>query len=182
VSYRWEFGEGTVLEAATVNHAYTTPGVYPVTLVVGAEDGLGSSATGQIVVTEAQPPEATLPPEPTPGDGTSTALAGPVWRWSELIVDGTPTLVPSPGDYTLSFAPELTFTLKAGCITGSGAYAVDGERIRIDVGGITSEGCEPEPLSDQFLALLGMVGEFELDEGLLLLYPVEEADRMVFVP
>ena len=176
VSYKWEFGDGTSVDGVTVAHAYTAPGVYAVTLAVAAEDGLGSSATGQIVVTEVQSPE------PTPTRDPAIGLVGPTWRWSELIEEGEPSIVPNPQNYTLGFEPDLTLRVTADCNSGAGTYAVDGARIRLDLGGISQDECGPDSLSEQYLALLRTVDEYELDEGLLLLYPAEDADRMILVP
>jgi|GEM_PF-5899566 len=176
VSYKWEFGDGTSVDGVTVAHAYTAPGVYAVTLAVAAGDGLGSSATGQIVATEVQPPE------PTPTRDPAMALVGPTWRWSELIEEGEPSIVPNPQNYMLGFEPDLTLRITADCNSGTGTYAVDGDRIRLDLGGISQAECGPDSLSEQYLALLRTVDEYELDEGLLLLYPTEDADRMVLVP
>ena len=182
VRYLWEFGDGTSVEGATVPHAYAVSGVYAVTLAVTAEDGLGSSATGQIVVTEGQPPVPTQAPEPAPTTEPAGGLVGPTWRWSELIEEGEPSTVANPQNYTLRFEPDLTLRITADCNTGVGTYAVDGERIRLDLGNISQAECGPDSLSGQYLELLQTVDEYELDEGLLLLYPTEVADRMVFAP
>jgi heat shock protein HslJ len=182
VRYTWEFGDGTTVEGATVSHAYAAPGVYAVTLAVVAEDGLGSSATGQIVVTQDQPPAPTQPPEPSPTAGQGGALVGPTWRWSELIEEGEPTIIPTAQTYTLKFEPDLTLQVTADCNSGTGLYAVDGDRIRLNVSGVSQTECAADSLAQQYLELLSSVDEYELDEGLLLLYPSEGADRMVFAP
>jgi len=176
VSYKWEFGDGTSIDGVTVDHAYPASGVYAVTLAVVAGDGLGSSATGEIVATEVQSPE------PAPTRDPTIALVGPTWRWSELIEEGEPSIVPNPQNYTIGFEPDLTLRVTADCNSGTGTFAVDGDRIRLDLGDISQAECGPDSLSEQYLALLRTVDEYELDEGLLLLYPTEDADRMVFVP
>jgi heat shock protein HslJ len=182
VRYEWEFGDGTTIEGAAVSHAYAAPGVYAVTLAVVAEDGLGSSATGQIVITQGQPPEPTQAPESTATAEPAGGLVGPTWRWSELITEGEPTIISEAQSYTIKFEPDLTLQIAADCNTGSGLYAVDGDRIRLNLSGVSQSECAADSRSAEYLALLGTVDEYELDEGLLLLYPSEDADRMVFVP
>ena len=182
VRYTWEFGDGTTVEGATVSFTYPSPGVYAVTLAVVAEDGLGSSATGQIVISQGQSPAPTQAPEPSPTAGEGGGLVGPTWRWSELIEEGEPTIIPTSQTYTLKFEPDLTLPLTADCNSGTGLYAVDGDRIRLNVSSVSQSECGADSFSQQYLELLSSVDEFELDEGLLLLYPSEGADRMVFVP
>lgn len=182
VRYVWEFGDGASVEGATVPYAYSATGVYAVTLAVVAEDGLGSSATGQIAITEAQPQAPTQAPGPTPTVVPAGGLAGPTWRWTELIHDGEPTNIQNPQQYTLKFESDLTLQVTADCNSGTGLYAVDGDRIRLNVGGVSQADCGPDSLSKAYLELLSTVDEYELDEGLLLLYPTEDAERMVFAP
>jgi heat shock protein HslJ len=187
-SYNWEFGDGSNGEGATVTHVYNAPGVYAVTLAVTGEDGLSSSATGQITILEsaAPPPTPELTPTAGPGVtptvGTETGLVGPTWRWSELIREGEPSAVPNPESYSLRFEANLTFQVKADCNAGAGTYIVQGDELTLDLSGLSAVNCGPDSLSEQYLVLLRTVEEYELDEGLLLLYPTGDADRMVFAP
>jgi VCBS repeat-containing protein len=68
----WDFGDGSdVAIGATVEHAYTVPGVFTATLTVVDDDGLVSTDTVQITVTNANPlpsaPVAAATGEPTAG-------------------------------------------------------------------------------------------------------------------
>jgi PKD repeat protein len=57
LSYRWEFGDGTISDAANPVHQYQAPGIYPVSLAI--ENSYGRSQTfGTIIVGE--PPLADL--------------------------------------------------------------------------------------------------------------------------
>jgi PGF-pre-PGF domain-containing protein len=58
VSYDWSFGDGASATGATVNHTYTTPGNYIVTLTV--TDTVGNTDTDSLVVTvrDTTPPNA----------------------------------------------------------------------------------------------------------------------------
>ncbi len=59
VSYAWQFGDGTSASTATVNHTYTTAGIYTVTLTVTDDDG--GMGTAQSTVTVAAPTVNTAP-------------------------------------------------------------------------------------------------------------------------
>jgi heat shock protein HslJ len=179
-SFRWEFGDGISGDGASVTHAYIAPGVYAVTLSVTGGDGLSSSATGQITVSEAVAPQPTPGPEPT--TSPETGLVGPNWRWSQLVSEGQPSDVPDPENYTLRFEADLSLQIRSDCNVGMGRYTVEGSDLTLDLSGFPENDCGPDSLSDQYLELLSIVEEYELDEGLLLLYPVEDADRIVFAP
>jgi PKD repeat protein/uncharacterized protein YraI len=61
VSYEWNLGDGSTANAVTINHAYSTPGVYNVILTLTDDQGLQGTANHQIQVSEA-PPEPSEPP------------------------------------------------------------------------------------------------------------------------
>jgi heat shock protein HslJ len=48
-SYTWDFGDGTLAEGVTVQHAFIAPGVYTVTLTV--KDAYGQSGTAKMTIT-----------------------------------------------------------------------------------------------------------------------------------
>ena len=47
--YRWDMGDGTVLDGATVTHAYATPGDYVATLTVTDDSGVANATTSDTV-------------------------------------------------------------------------------------------------------------------------------------
>lgn len=66
-NYRWNMGDGTVLEGATVTHTFATSGDYRVTLTVTDDSGVANSvATDVMAVAVNAPPEPrfTIPPRP----------------------------------------------------------------------------------------------------------------------
>ena len=50
VSYEWKFGDGCTASGVIVTHTYTQPGTYTVTLTVRDNDGLASSISKSIIV------------------------------------------------------------------------------------------------------------------------------------
>jgi len=59
VLYHWDFGDGTNTTGITAQHAYSSSGVYTVTLTVTDNDGTTDTATAQKTV-EITPPVATF--------------------------------------------------------------------------------------------------------------------------
>jgi alpha-galactosidase len=51
LSYRWEFGDGTVSNGSTVTHTYTQAGTYTVKLIVDGIDGIPARKTYNVSVT-----------------------------------------------------------------------------------------------------------------------------------
>lgn len=58
VSYAWDFGDETLGDGVTTDHAYASDGTYTVTLTVTDDDGLTNAATAEITVTLVEPPPA----------------------------------------------------------------------------------------------------------------------------
>jgi heat shock protein HslJ len=172
-SYAWDLGDGSAAEGAVVSHAYSQPGTYQVTLTVAAEDGLGGTATVQMVIAET----GAEAPAPVPPGG----LVGPVWKWNELAQGEEQTVVPNPTAYTLSFAADGTFSFQADCNSGSGTYLVDGASLALDFAGSEVD-CGPDSLSSQYQELLLTVESFESDGDQMTLYSLDGEGRMSFAP
>jgi PKD repeat protein len=118
LTYAWNFGDGAVGDAETVEKIYAEPGVYTVNLTVIDDQGLRSDAQQQIAIREAAPtteptgqptaaPTAlptvapTQPVGPTPAEPTPEVTPPP----AETPVEPEPTVAPtepppSPGDGT----------------------------------------------------------------------------------
>jgi PKD repeat protein len=68
VQWDWDFGDGSGASGATVNHSYSAPGDYTVTLTVFSEAGLSDSDSLTITVDNRDPLAAF---SATPGSGTA---------------------------------------------------------------------------------------------------------------
>jgi heat shock protein HslJ len=69
VSYQWTFGDGWTGTGAVIEHVYTDPGTYQVSLVVTDERGANDTEIQNIVIAayvEPTPPPTQVPPTPTP--------------------------------------------------------------------------------------------------------------------
>jgi PKD repeat protein len=100
VSYEWNLGDGTTANAVTINHAYSTPGVYNVILTLTDDEGLQGTANHQIEISEAPPeptPEPTEEPPPEPSVPPTGVINGPAQAAAgqEVTFDGTAS---QPGD------------------------------------------------------------------------------------
>jgi hypothetical protein len=61
VSYSWNFGDGSSASGVTVTHSYSQLGTYTVTLTVTDDEGLESTISKVITVSEVAPPSQMLP-------------------------------------------------------------------------------------------------------------------------
>jgi PGF-pre-PGF domain-containing protein len=119
ISYYWNFGNGTNATGSAVNHTYTSPGIYTVTLTVTDNDGINASLSKMITVNS--PPIASFtytPPSPLTGqiitfnasssydDGNITSY---YWNFGDgsnatgMVVDHTYS---SAGTYTVTLEVE----------------------------------------------------------------------------
>ena len=98
VGHRWDMGDGTIIDGATVTHAYTAPGSYVATLTVEDDSGVANdSATDTVAIAVNAPPApaATGPDRPIAvgeiarldGAGSSDA-DGAILSWSWDFGDG----------------------------------------------------------------------------------------------
>ncbi len=79
VDYEWIFHDGTIKHGAVVQHAFQKPGIYYVTLIVTADNGLTDLTTVKVVVRN-DPPKAKI---------TANTIA---YEGEEITFDATQTL------------------------------------------------------------------------------------------
>jgi heat shock protein HslJ len=105
------------------------------------------------------------------------------WQWAELVETepASQSLVPDPEKYTLVLRSDDTYRVKADCNVGSGGYTLEGNNLTLEPGPMTLAECGPDSLFDEYLAFLGQVVTFELDEEKLVLNLKEGAGKMGFV-
>ena len=77
-AYEWNMGDGTVLYGLTVQHAYTEPGEYTVTLTIVDEGGEADSTTKVVTVIELEgggPPTAVISGPASAGAGEDVTFS-----------------------------------------------------------------------------------------------------------
>lgn len=143
VDYRWNFGDGGTASAVTVDHAYTSAGVYNVTLTVTDSAGLSDTSTMQIQVSAATP---TPTPSPTPTVPAGPTLEGITWQLRDTI----------PGSTITAFFRGGTVNGSGGCNTYNGSYTVSAENLSVGSLSTTGQLCSQELMDQesQYLAVL----------------------------
>lgn len=95
------------------------------------------------------------------------------WEWMQAtrIPDGTVFDVQEPGDYTIVFRPDGTFSGTADCNVMGGTYEWDpGGSFSIQPGPATLAFCGEGSVDVEYLLMLGEIGTWKVDEaGSLLL-------------
>lgn len=141
-SYAWTFGDGSTGTDAVVEHCYTDPGTYSVSLTVDQADGCGGSTTMADLVQVHALPVADLsysPEHPAVGEPvlfTDHSTDASAWAWQfgdpsgSTSTDASPAfLYPGSGCYpvvlTVSNGPECTDQAQAlVCIATSDSLVV----------------------------------------------------------
>ena len=107
-SYSWDMGDGTVLNGASVNHAYSSSGSFNVTLVVKDESGVANnSASDNLTVVVNAPPEPAISMLPRPvavGEVTDLSAAGSVDPDGEIV-----SYMWEFGDGAMAEGPEVQY-------------------------------------------------------------------------
>lgn len=106
------------------------------------------------------------------------------WQWASFQDSDSPDnliTVHSPENYTLAFFADGTYYFKSDCNSGSGTYTLEGNRLILDLPVSTLVDCGPESMDGEYTSLLPTVEAVALEDGQLVLYPGNEADKMFFV-
>ncbi len=106
------------------------------------------------------------------------------WQWQDLIETepAGQSVVADPENYTVTFLEDGQANIKADCNSLSWTYTAEGNTLAFNtLGATTLAFCGEESLDQQFLALLGQVTSFALDDtGRLELSYGEGAGTMGF--
>jgi heat shock protein HslJ len=116
------------------------------------------------------------------GKTEGSDIFGTVWRWERFddTADQNNIVVGNPDKYTLELRPDGTYQVKADCNLSGGGYILEGNNLTLQPGPTTLAECEPGSLYDEYLAHLGEVVTFVLDEDKLVLNLKADAGNMIF--
>src|SRR5262249_34976872 len=131
---------------------------YSLSLVIGLTLVLAfaSVAFAQVPIQVPRPPASTGPavqptrPEVTPG--TPERLTETTWRWirSEYSDDSVTTVV-NPNNYTVTFRPDGSLSIRADCNQILGTYvATSSSQLTLRLGPSTLVACPPGSQADTF--------------------------------
>lgn len=113
---------------------------------------------------------------------TSDELVGQVWQWLQYEDSAgiNDILVDDPPKYTLELLLDGTYQIRADCNQGGGSYQLDGSSLTLMPGPMTMAECGPDSLYSEFVARLGEVVTYVLEDGKLYLNLKMDAGNMVF--
>jgi heat shock protein HslJ/uncharacterized protein YraI len=141
-------------------------------------------------------PTPSLAPSPTPTEaldqGPAEFALAPAsvneivdisWQWAAQFVrqPASQSVVPAPQNYTLLFRSDFSFIIQADCNSGRGKYSVDGSSITLEQEPLTRADCGSGSLSETYLTLLGEVGSFGMQEGVLVLVSQDGSSMSSFI-
>jgi heat shock protein HslJ len=126
-----------------------------------------STTASVLTLTATPPPTATLPVDPVSVEDVSEIL----WQLHNVAERNPPAeiAITDPDRYSLTFMDDGVFRFTADCNTGEGGYAVSGDSLALEVGSLTLAECDPDSLSDEYLAWIRQVERFGMREGMLVL-------------
>ncbi|HEU4331334.1 MAG TPA: PQQ-dependent sugar dehydrogenase [Lapillicoccus sp.] len=120
LTYAWDFGEGTVSNAANPTHTYTTPGVRQARLTVS--DGVNNALSAPLSISVGSPPVITGFTT-SPADGGSFK-AGDVVTFSATASDPDGALSPSSYAWTVDFLHDSHVHPGAASSGTSGTFTI----------------------------------------------------------
>jgi heat shock protein HslJ len=158
-SYVWDMGDGTFLHGISVEHAYSEPGLYTVTLTITAEDGQTDTTAKVVEVVD-------LEEGVTPTAVSESTPSGTSWEMNNAMRGTTITMV---------FAEE-TLAGSSGCNSYSASYVItdaEGSTASISVSSIStsSQTCTPEVMAQEqgFLEILASARSYTISGTTLTL-------------
>lgn len=104
------------------------------------------------------------------------------WRWTSYSSADENVAVETPASYMVTFNADGTLDIKADCNDASGAYALDGAAVTIEIGAATLaalRACPGDSRSEQFLQLLGDAAQVLPLGGQLIITLKTEGSSMI---
>lgn len=148
VSYVWDLGDGTTVNAVEIEHIYNAPGIYNVTLTVTNKDDLSDSTNTQITITATDPE----PTEPVPTEEPEGGeIEGVNWSLSGTMV----------GTEITALFENGTVSGSSGCNTYNATYVIDGDSISISQPTSTQMMCEEDVMQQEARYLTTLAGAQE---------------------
>ncbi len=134
----------------------------------------GANVTGNVTPANTSVTNTTAPVNVTAPFVNST------WRW--IARSGSESIqVPSPDRYTIAFAPNGTYAIKADCNTGSGNFTVNASKLTVAPPVMTEAYCGDNSLDKNLLPALAKVTAYQTDaSGRLVLVMVNPNERLTF--
>ncbi len=113
-------------------------------------------------------------------EGIDPELVGTVWYWTELGGSNADLAVDDPSRYAVEFTSDGTVHVQADCNQGSGTYTASDGSITIEVLAMTMAMCEPDSLSDSFVAGLNSASAYRIEDGTLSIDLASSGGTMKF--
>jgi len=122
------------------------------------------------------------PAQPAALPAAEAQVVNIVWEWSDLVetLPASQSVVPDPQNYTLTFLPDGTVSIKADCNMVGGTYTLDSGLLAIQLGPSTMAFCGEQSLDQQYLALLGQADAASMAGERLFLHLAGDAGQMGF--
>lgn len=104
------------------------------------------------------------------------------WQWVSFTNPVEKYSIDNPQDYTLSFNPDGTVSIKADCNNAIGNSTVEDNRLQMEIGPMTMAQCPPGSLSDKFVSYLGYSALYFFDGGHLFIDLFADGGTLEFAP
>jgi len=103
------------------------------------------------------------------GSEMATTLTSHTWELGASVINGEVVEIDSPENYTLTFNEDGTVSIKADCNNATGSYSDDGTTLSVEVGPTTLAACPADSLSEEFINLVSMGGNYTIAQGYLFI-------------
>jgi heat shock protein HslJ len=117
------------------------------------------------------------------GAGSSTSsLTGTTWQWTAMqeTAPAHQSVVPDPQNYTITFNTDGTAAIKADCNNVTATYITSGSSLTLTLGASTLMYCGDASQDTLYLASLGKVSSYAIENGQLQLIFPNDGGKMDF--